>query len=79
MTNVITKHDKQMILNYHNTARHQVGSPPLIWDTALENAAMECLRQKQPTEMEHGICDDIPALSDVGENLALGTNVLERL
>ena len=70
--NKISIADQQKLLQYHNIARAQVGSPPLVWDTTLEQAAVKCLQEKQPTEMQHGICKYIPELADVGENLMSG-------
>ena len=70
--NLISLADQQKLLQYHNIARAQVGSAPLVWDTSLEQAAVKCLQEKKPKEMQHGICGYIPALADVGENLASG-------
>ena len=73
--NAITAADQALLLKYHNIARAQVGSPPLTWDTTLEQAAVKCLQEKRPSSLTHGICKDQPALANVGENLAQGTNI----
>ena len=72
--NTITETDKQAILQYHNTARGQCGSEPLVWDNSLEQAAVQCLQEKQPRNLQHGICNYIPRLNEAGENLYSGGN-----
>eukprot|EP00835_Amoeboradix_gromovi_P003814 NODE_267_length_12253_cov_0.255718.p3 type:complete len:300 gc:universal NODE_267_length_12253_cov_0.255718:9873-8974(-) len=70
--NQISTDDKKKLLDYHNIARAQVGSPPLIWSTDMEVAAIKCLSEWKPTTMDHGICKEYEHLTNVGENLASG-------
>ena len=70
--NMISESDKQLILKYHNIARAQVGSSPLSWSSSLESAGVQCLLEKRPSVMQHGICKGISGLESVGENLASG-------
>ena len=72
--NLLSNADKQDILKYHNIARAQVGVPALGWDTNIESATVSCLAQKQPSSMQHGICQGYQGLQAAGENLAYGVS-----
>ena len=72
--NAISYADKQSILLYHNIARAQVGSPAIVWDTGMEQSAVSCLQQHQPTSMQHGLCSSIGTLNGAGENLSVGVS-----
>ena len=74
-SNSLTQEDKDLLIKYHNAARAEIGNPPLTWSNELEAGSVQCMKELAPTEMKHGICKGIPAVANVGENLAIGTGM----
>ena len=74
--NKITSNQQKQMVDYFNSARAQVGTAPLLWDSKMENAAVQCLQKKSRGQMQHGICGDsigqASGFGSAGENIQSG-------